>query len=245
VPCPSDRDSRCWPAGEYVWVRTVICFRPLYCTTEHFVRFQKICRNIHTIKGYIEDRPKTTAQMILADSEGRRSTFSKVQHGKWGAIRDWQFLSWHQRVFRERKIRFTQLLLASNSETLACKEEPLTGNGFKCKIWSFHGSDYEEFRLLGYKNPVLTSQETHYVSATKSSQLMLCTIWGFHGSYYEEFRLLGYKNPVLTSQETHYVSATKLSQLMLCKFWGFHYGDYEECRLLWYICGSSYKSQTA
>jgi hypothetical protein len=30
--------------------------------------------------------------------------------------------------------------------------------------------------LLGYKNPVRTSQETHYVSATESSQLMLCKI---------------------------------------------------------------------
>jgi hypothetical protein len=40
----------------------------------------------------------------------------------------------------------------------------------------FHGGDYEECRLLGYKNPVRTSQETHYFSATESSQLMLCKI---------------------------------------------------------------------
>jgi ribosome biogenesis protein Nip4 len=60
------------------------------------------------------------------------------------------------------------------------------------KIWGFHGSDYEEFRLLGYKNPVHTSQETHYVSATELSRLMLCKIWGFHGGDYEERRLLGY-----------------------------------------------------
>jgi hypothetical protein len=33
--------------------------------------------------------------------------------------------------------------------------------------------DPEECRLLGYKNPVRTSQETHYVYATESSQLML------------------------------------------------------------------------
>jgi hypothetical protein len=77
----------------------------------------------------------------------------------------------------------------------------------------------EECRLLGYKNPVRTSQETHYVSATESSQLMLCNIWGFHGVEYEECRLLGYKNPVRTSQETHYVSATESSQLMLCNIW--------------------------
>jgi hypothetical protein len=29
-------------------------------------------------------------------------------------------------------------------------------------------------RHLGYKIPVRTSQETHYVSATERSQLMLC-----------------------------------------------------------------------
>jgi hypothetical protein len=59
------------------------------------------------------------------------------------------------------------------------------------KIWGFHGNDYEECRLLGYKNPVRTSQETHYVSATESSQLMLCKIWGCYGSDYEECRLVG------------------------------------------------------
>jgi hypothetical protein len=58
-------------------------------------------------------------------------------------------------------------------------------------IWAFHGSDYEECRLLGYKNPVHTSQETHYVLATESSRLMLCKIWSFHGGDYEEFWLLG------------------------------------------------------
>jgi hypothetical protein len=41
-----------------------------------------------------------------------------------------------------------------------------------CKIRGFHGSDYEECRLLGYKTPVRTSQKTHYVSVTESSRLM-------------------------------------------------------------------------
>jgi hypothetical protein len=59
----------------------------------------------------------------------------------------------------------------------------------KCEIWGFHSSDYEEWRLLGYKNPVRTSQETHYISTTETSQLMLCKIWGFHGSDYEEWGL--------------------------------------------------------
>jgi hypothetical protein len=102
-----------------------------------------------------------------------------------------------------------------------------------CKIWSFHGVDYEKC-LLGYKTPVCTSQETHYFSTTESSQLMLCKIWGFHGSNYEKWHLLGYKTPVLTSQGTHYFSTTESSQLMLCKIWGFHGSDYEEWRLLGY-----------
>jgi hypothetical protein len=37
-----------------------------------------------------------------------------------------------------------------------------------CRISSFHSGDYEECRLLGYKNPVRTSQETHYVSLESS-----------------------------------------------------------------------------
>jgi hypothetical protein len=39
-----------------------------------------------------------------------------------------------------------------------------------CKILGFHGGDYEDCRLLAYKNSVRTSQETHYVSTTESSQ---------------------------------------------------------------------------
>jgi hypothetical protein len=64
-------------------------------------------------------------------------------------------------------------------------------------------------------NPVRTSQETHYISATESSQLMLCKSLGCHGGDYEECRILGHKNPVLTSHKTHYVTATELSRLML------------------------------
>jgi hypothetical protein len=62
--------------------------------------------------------------------------------------------------------------------------------------------DYEECRLLGYKNPVRTSQETHYVSITEPSQLMLCKISSFHCGDYEECRLLGYKTPVRISHLT-------------------------------------------
>jgi hypothetical protein len=41
------------------------------------------------------------------------------------------------------------------------------------------------------KDPVRTSQETRYVSATDPSRLMLCKILGFHDGDYEECRLLG------------------------------------------------------
>jgi hypothetical protein len=51
--------------------------------------------------------------------------------------------------------------------------------------------DHEKRRLLGYKYPVRTSQETHYVSTTEPSRLMLCKISGFHGGAYEECRLPG------------------------------------------------------
>jgi hypothetical protein len=60
-----------------------------------------------------------------------------------------------------------------------------------CKIWGFHSGDYEECHHLGYKSPVRTSQETHYISTRESNQLMLCKIWGVHGRDYEECRPLG------------------------------------------------------
>jgi hypothetical protein len=43
-----------------------------------------------------------------------------------------------------------------------------------CKFWRFHGSDYEEYRLLGYTKPVLTSEETHY--SPLQSQAGLCYV---------------------------------------------------------------------
>jgi hypothetical protein len=101
------------------------------------------------------------------------------------------------------------------------------------KIWGFQGVNYEECRLLGYKNRFRTSQETHYLSTTLPRRLMLCKIWVFHGCDYEECRLLGYKNPFRTSQETHFFSTTGSSQLMLCNIWGFHGGDYEELCVFW------------
>jgi hypothetical protein len=46
----------------------------------------------------------------------------------------------------------------------------------RCKCLGFHGGHYEECRLLGYKTPVRTSQETRYVSATERSQLKPCKV---------------------------------------------------------------------
>jgi hypothetical protein len=74
-----------------------------------------------------------------------------------------------------------------------------------------------QFILLGYRNPVRTSQKTHYVSATEPNRLMLCKICGVLACDYEECRLLSYKKPNHTSQEIHYVSATEPSPLILCK----------------------------
>jgi hypothetical protein len=93
----------------------------------------------------------------------------------------------------------------------------------------------KNYCLLGYINPVRTSQETHYVSGTESSRSMLFRILDCHGGDYEECRLLGYINPVRTSQEAHYVSGTESSRSMLFRILDFHGGDYEECRLLGYI----------
>jgi hypothetical protein len=73
-----------------------------------------------------------------------------------------------------------------------------------------------------YKYSVRTSQETHYVSATKPNRLML---FGETVALYcvrtirttkIHFQII-YKNSVRTSQETHYVSATKTNRLMRFK----------------------------
>jgi hypothetical protein len=61
-----------------------------------------------------------------------------------------------------------------------------------CKILCFQGDDNYGCRLLGIKNPVNTSQDTHYVAAIDPSQLILCKIFGVLGGNYEECRLMGY-----------------------------------------------------
>jgi hypothetical protein len=56
----------------------------------------------------------------------------------------------------------------------------------------------EKCRLLGNKNPVRTSQETYYISATDSSLFMLSKIWGFTAvnTRAEVFRAVTMKNIV-------------------------------------------------
>jgi hypothetical protein len=75
------------------------------------------------------------------------------------------------------------------------------------KVLGFHGGDYEECRLLGYKNPVRTSQETHYFSATEPSRLMLCRILGFYGGDCEECRLLGYKTEFIPHRKYYEIQS--------------------------------------
>jgi hypothetical protein len=79
-----------------------------------------------------------------------------------------------------------------------------------CKIWCFH-DDYEEGRLLGYKNPVRTSHEIHHVSAEEPNRLVLCKICGIYDGDYGEYHLLGLKTPVRTWQEIHEASAMSLA----------------------------------
>jgi hypothetical protein len=56
-------------------------------------------------------------------------------------------------VFRDMKTQFVRHRTHNVSAT-----EP--SRLMLCKILGFHGGDYEECRLLGYKNPVRTSQDT-------------------------------------------------------------------------------------
>jgi hypothetical protein len=76
-----------------------------------------------------------------------------------------------------------------------------------------------------YTNSVHTSQETHYVSATKPNWLILLgkqSLFIVRTITDTQIHCVGriqssvlYTNPVHTSQETHYVTATKPNQLMV------------------------------
>jgi hypothetical protein len=91
---------------------------------------------------------------------------------------------------------------------------------------------FETFAVVTMKNVIFwdiktqfVSQETHYMSATEPSRLMLRKISGSYGRDYEECRILGftYKTQFLPHRK-HYVSATEPSLLMLCKIRGGDWG---------------------
>jgi hypothetical protein len=68
-------------------------------------------------------------------------------------------------------------------------------------------------RLESFRNIVLTSQETHYVSVTETNRLMLSreTVAGYCENHTK------HTDTVRTSQETHYVSVTETNRLMLSR----------------------------
>jgi hypothetical protein len=75
-----------------------------------------------------------------------------------------------------RSVECLQVHIEGGCELL---ETVLTGmSRLELKMWRLQTDliTSEESRLLGYKNPVRTSQETHDVSTTESSRLMLCKI---------------------------------------------------------------------
>jgi hypothetical protein len=89
-----------------------------------------------------------------------------------------QCLRPHETYLRKDYVRGTAFLRLSR-RTDDCIYNPLShfkSHYITRKIGGFHGGDYEERRLLGYKTPVRTSQETHHVSATQDSRLVLCKI---------------------------------------------------------------------
>jgi hypothetical protein len=94
-------------------------------------------------------------------------------HKDWAKIRRAKFISWG---FRCSKLIVYKFLTLQNI----------------CKSWDFHGGDYEECLLLGYKSRVHTSLERHCVSVTEPSRLMLCKIRRFHCDEYDEWAFLGH-----------------------------------------------------
>jgi hypothetical protein len=83
--------------------------------------------------------------------------------------------------------------------------------GYQLSICSGTKENHGNGTQIIYKDSVRTSQETHYVSATKPSRLML---FGDTVAVYCENHT-EHTDTVRTSQETHYFSATKPNRLML------------------------------
>jgi hypothetical protein len=76
---------------------------------------------------------------------------------------------------------------------------------------SFCSRQQEVLEAYFHIDPVPTSEETHYVSATQTNRLML---FGETVAVYCESRMK-HTDIVRTSQETHYVSATEPNRLTL------------------------------
>jgi hypothetical protein len=89
-----------------------------------------------------------------------------------------------------------------------------------CTISGSPDSDHEECRPVGYKPPVRTSQETHYVFATQPSQLMPCKNSGFHGNDCEEIMSSGMlrrvaliRNEVSEERSASIIRVTRIGEL--------------------------------
>jgi hypothetical protein len=104
----------------------------------------------------------------------------------------WHDMTWHHKLtMTESIVQVCGHKFGDNAGRRSWRLRAYCSNWNKCNfkwhlqtIWCFHGGDYEECRLLRYKNLVRTSHEIHYFSATEPSRLMLRKIWGFHvGDY--------------------------------------------------------------
>jgi hypothetical protein len=147
---------------------------------------------------HVRGRPATSSVLLCAEAHSSSSHLSLVLVENFKAHWEFESLSVHAVGTKAVSLKADCSLLRVTATRLAlltaisasCYQVPTGKPDDICKIWGFHGGDYEDCRLMEHKNPVPTSQETHYFSATESSQLMLCKIWGFHGDDYEEYRSL-------------------------------------------------------
>jgi hypothetical protein len=122
----------------------------------------------------------------LHDSDGRE-TVNCGHESQGTAGPQWFFWRHPVTIRQSRRTWISTAGLRNNNDCASDGQHKHT-----CKMWGFRGGDYKERRLLEYRKPVRTSQETHYVSATETSRLILCKIWGFHGGDHEQCRHLGY-----------------------------------------------------